>query len=82
MVSVQVLSEWCRQESSHSSTDATDVRAARLKSSRAEPGAAKQGKIELTGAQMNVSIDRSRGRHGSRGRMECRCENLSYKCVG
>lgn len=44
------LSEWYRQHSSHSSTDATDVRPARLKCSGAEPGAAKPRKSELTGA--------------------------------
>ena len=42
-------SEWYRQHSSHSSTDATDVRPARLECSRAEPSAAKPRKSELTG---------------------------------
>lgn len=44
------LSEWYRRQSSHSSTDATDVRPARLKCSGAEPGEAKPWKSELTGA--------------------------------
>lgn len=53
---VEVLSEWYRRQSSHSSTDATDVRPARLRSSGAEPGTAKQGKAELTGAQMKNGL--------------------------
>lgn len=35
------LSEWYREHSSHSTTDATDVRPARSQCSGAEPGAAK-----------------------------------------
>lgn len=42
------LSEWYRRQSSHSSTDATDVRPARLKCNGAEPGAAMLWKSELT----------------------------------